>query len=111
MTVWTWVLVGLCAAGVLMALASLVPVVRLALRLRSRVNDLQNARLFTSIESLELQRKHLEQVAEDAAPLVQRAQTAVEQLRASAKESGYPQVHDALQSAGAEIADLLAALR
>jgi len=111
MTVWTWVLIGLCAVSVLLVLASVVTVLRLALRLRSRINDLQNARLFTSLEALELQRKHLEHVAEEAAPLAQRAQAAVEQLRASVKDSGYPEMRDALQSAGAEITALAQALR
>lgn len=107
----TWVLTGLCLAGLVLALASVVPVLRLALRLRSRVNALQHARLFTSLESLELQRKHLQHVAAQAAPLARRAQGAVAQLRASAHDSGYVQMRDALQTAGAEIDELIDTLR
>jgi hypothetical protein len=111
MSAWTWVLAGLCALSVLLVLASIIPVVRLALRLRSRVNTLKNARLFASAESLQLQTKRLQHVAREAAPLLQRAQAAVAQIRASAADSGYPVMRDALQSTGAEIDALLQALR
>jgi hypothetical protein len=111
MSVWTWVLIGLCAAGVLLALVSAVPVVRLALRLRERVKNLQNAQLFTSMEALELQRKRLEHAAREAAPLVKRAQATAEQLRAGAADSQYAQMRASLENAGAEITALFEALR
>jgi hypothetical protein len=111
MSAWTWVLIGLSAAGVLLALAPVIPLLRLALRLRSRMNHLQNARLFTSLESFDVQRKHFEHVAQEADSLAQRAQRAMEQLRASANESGYAQMQDALRSAGEELSQLLVALR
>jgi hypothetical protein len=111
MSAWTWVLIGLCAGGVLLALIPLVAVVRLALRLRSRVNNLQNARLFTALESLQLQRAHFESIAAQAAPLAQRAQRAVETIRASAATAAYADMRDSLRSAGADISELIAALR
>lgn len=111
MSAWTWVLIGLCAAGVLLPLVPLVTVIRLALRLRSRVNDLQNARLFTSLESLQLQRAHLESIAAQAAPLTQRAIAAAETIRASAAAAAYPEMRESLRDAGAEISGLIAALR
>lgn len=111
MSVWTWLLIGMCAAGVLLALASAVPVLRLALRIRTRVKNLQNARLLTSMEALQLQSKRLQHTAREAAPLAERAQVAVERIRASARDAGYVQMRDALQSAGAEITALLEALR
>lgn len=111
MSAWTWVLIGLCAAGVLLALAPAIPLVRLTLRVRSRVDELQRARLFTSLESLDVQGKHLEHLAREANSLAQRAQRAMAQIRASANESGYAQMQDALHSAGAEISQLLVALR
>lgn len=111
MSIWTWVSIGLCAAGAVLPLVSAVIVLIRALRLRSRVNDLQQSRLFTSMQALELQRAHLEHVAAEALPLAQRAQTAVAQIRASVNESGYSHMRDALQSAGAEISALTQALR
>ena len=111
MSAWTWVLIGLSVVGVLLPLVPLVTVIRLALRLRSRVNELQRARLFTSLESLNLQRAHLESIASQAAPLAQRAQAAVETIRASSVTSGYPVMREALRSAGAEITSLVDALR
>ena len=111
MSAWAWVLIGLSAAGVLLAIAPVIPLLRLTLRVRSRMNELQRARLFTSLESLDVQRKHLEHVAQQADALAKRAQHAVEQLRASANASDYTQMQDALQSAGAEISQLFVALR
>lgn len=111
MSSWTWVLIGLCAAGVLLPLVPLVSVLRLALRLRSRVNDLQNARLITSLESLQLQRARLESIAAQAAPLAQRAQAAAETIRTSPAAADYPEMRESLGAAGAEISGLITALR
>lgn len=111
MSAWTWVLVGLCALGIVLAVAPLFSVLRLALRLRSRLNDLQQARLFTSLESLNLQRAHLESVAAGAAPLAARAQAAIETIKSSAQTSGYLEMRDAMRTAGAEISSLLEELR
>lgn len=109
MSAWTWVLVGLCAAGVLFPIIPLVVVLRLALRLSSRVRDLQHSRLMTSIESLQLQRAHLESIAAKAAPLAQRSQAAIETIGSST--SGYLEVREALRSTGEEISELVTTLR
>lgn len=111
MSAWTWVLIGLCAAGVLLPVVPLVAVVRLALRLRARVNNLQNARLFASLESLQMQRAHLESIAAQAAPLAQRAQAAAQTLRTSAAAAAYPEMRESLRSAGAEISGLIEVLQ
>jgi len=111
MYLWTWVLTGLCLAGVLAGLAYVIPVIRLALRLRARVENLQHARLFTSAQALDLQRKRLEHTAREAAPLIARAQTAVETIRASASTAGVNDMRDAMRSAGAEISQTLTTLR
>ncbi|HKU67198.1 MAG TPA: hypothetical protein VJP85_05430 [Candidatus Baltobacteraceae bacterium] len=111
MSAWTWVLIGLCAAGVLLAIASCVPVIRLVLRLRSRVQNLQNARLFTSAQALQLQGNRLEHIAGKAAPEAARAKAAVETIRAGAATAGVPEISDALSAAGAQISQLIATLR
>ena len=111
MTLWTWVLVGLCALAVILALVPVYSVVRLTRRLRSRVDALQQARLFASLESLNLQRARLESIAAKAAPLAVRAQAAVASLKSSTQSSGLPEMRDAMQSAGAEIDSLAETLR
>lgn len=111
MSVWTWVLIGLCALGVILPLVPFLAVLRLALRLRSRLSDLQQARLFTSLESLKLQRAHLEATSARAAALAARAQAALTVIRGSAESSGYLQMRDAMQSAGSEIESLVETLR
>lgn len=111
MYAWTWVLTGLCLAGVLLGLAYAVPVIRLALRVRTRIENLQHSRLFTSAQALELQRKRLEHTAREAAPLAVRAQAAIEIIRTSPSAAGADAVRDALRSAGAEITALSETLR
>ena len=108
---WTWVLTGLCLAGVLLGLAYVIPVVRLLLRVRARVENLQHSRLLTSAQALELQRKRLEHTAREAAPFVVRAQTALEIIRTSPSAAGIGTMRDALRSAGAEITALSETLR
>ena len=111
MYAWTWVLTGLCLAGVLLGLAYVIPVIRLALRLRARIENLQHSRLFTSAQALELQRKRLEHTAREAAPVAARAQKAIETIRTSPSAAGVDGMRDALRSAGAEITALSEALR
>jgi hypothetical protein len=108
---WTWVLTGLCLAGVLLGVAYVLPVIRLTLRLRTRVENLQHARLFTSMQALELQRKRLEHTARSAAPLATRSQAAVQSIRTSAATAGFGEMREALRSAGAEISLLFTTLR
>jgi hypothetical protein len=111
MSLWSWVLVGLCAAGALLALGSVAPVLRLALRLKNRVNDMQHARLFTALESLKLQNARLENLSEQLPPLSKRAQEAIDELRSSTSSATYAEMTNALQSTGEEIKVLLEALR
>jgi hypothetical protein len=107
MYLWTWVLVGLCAAGALLALASVFFVIRPALRVRRRLDDLQHARLFISLESLELQNARLAKLASESAVLAQRGQRAVEQIAKSVNAPAYQEIGQALQSSGAEISALV----
>jgi hypothetical protein len=111
MNLWSWVLIGLCAAGALLALGSIVPVIRLSIRIRNRVNELQHARLFTALESLELQNARLQNLAEQLAPLTRRAQAAIGELRSSASRARYADISRALQAIGADIRELFQALR
>lgn len=111
MSVWTWVLIGLCAAGALLPLVSAIAVLRMALRLARRVDQLQHARLFTSIESLQLQSARLESIGKEAAPLAQRAQEAVQHIRSGLQDPAFIQMRNALQSSGAEIQSLVDSLR
>lgn len=111
MSAGTWVLTGLCVAGVILPLIGALIVLRLALRLRSRASRLQHARLFTSLESLQLQSNRLQLLAVRAAPLTRRAQAAIQTIASARSASGYPQMRDALQSAGAEISALISDLR
>jgi hypothetical protein len=111
MSAGTWVLTGFLVAGVLLPLIGALAVLRLVLRVRSRIAQMRHARLFTSLESLQLQNARLQLLLRRAAALASRAQAATETLRASTAASGYPQIRQALQSAGAEISALFTALR
>ena len=111
MSLWTWVLVGLVAAGVLLPLFPAVACLRSALRLRSRVAALQQSRLVTSLESMQLQAARLEGIAAQAPPLAARARTAVETIRQAGAPSRWMPMRDALRDSGAEISQLAADLR
>jgi hypothetical protein len=112
MSVWTWVLVGLCVVGALLAVTSLSIVAVQALKLRARVRELQNSRLFMSLESLQLQSARLSRLStQQVQPLTQRAQAAVSQMQACVQESGLPQARATLQETGAQISALLDELR
>ena len=111
MSAWTWVLIGLCAVGVLLALGSIVPVVIAALQVRAKLKSIQERPLFSAAQSLPLQGAHLGKAAADAQPLVQRAQAAVESIRYSAAHSGLPESRRAMEAAGSELNDLYNDLR
>jgi hypothetical protein len=111
MSVWTWVLIGLCAAGVLLALGSIVPVIFAALRLRAKLKSIQDRPVFTAAQLLPVQGAHLAKAAADARPLVERAQAAVESIRYSAEHSGYAESRRALEETGSELNDLFSDLR
>lgn len=111
MSAWTWALVGLAAAGVLLPLFPAVAILRSALHLRSRVAALQQSRLITSLESMQLQAARLESIAAQAPPLLARAKAAAETIRQSAAASRWTPMRDALGSAGEEISRLSIELR
>jgi hypothetical protein len=103
MSLWTSVLLALCAAGVLLALVSAIPVVLRLFRLRSRTKELLRARLFTSLQSLDVQAAHLSHTATEANALAKRAHSAIARIRSAPNEAGYGRVLEAMQSTGAEI--------
>jgi hypothetical protein len=73
MFVWTWVLLVLCLAGMLLALVSIVRLVPLALRLKRRAEALSESRLATSLAGLEIQGRRLSALQGDIEPLTARA--------------------------------------
>ncbi len=104
-------LTGLLIAGVLLPLIGAVVALRLLLRMRSRTEQLRRAQLFTSLESLQLQNARVQLLARRAAPVVQRAQNAIEMLRSAPATAGVPQMRDSLQTAGGEMSALFTELR
>jgi hypothetical protein len=111
MSAWTWVLAALCIVGALAALASLVPVVLTALRLRAKATDIKRRPLFLSLELLGIQQARLTKIARDARPVVQRAQSAVASIKESTRNSGLAESRDALERAGADLQALYDDLR
>lgn len=111
MSGWTWVLIGLGVAGVLLGAGSLVPVALEALKLRAHVRALSDSRLFMALQSMQIQMGRLSRLSAEAGPLVVRAQTAIASIRESAGEAAMPQVQSALNESGAEIAALAEDLR
>lgn len=111
MSAWLWVLVALSAAGVLLALASLIPVVTAALRLRAKLRDLQRRPLFLSLQSMQLQATRLTHTAAQAQPLIERGQAAIAAIGGSAAELQLPDAQRELRAVGAELQTLSGELR
>jgi len=111
MSFWTWVLIGLCAAGVALALMSLILVIRPALRLRAHLGELKNSPLFILTQSLQLQTNRLSHVAQKGTPLTNRAQAAVSSIQESIRTSGTDEARDAMEQSGAAVTALLDDLR
>lgn len=111
MSAWTWVLVGLCAAGALLALGSTIPVLLAVFRVRAKMQDMKRRPVFLALESLRVQGAHLSKTAADARPLVARAQTAATTIQLSLAESGAIESRLALERAGAGLHDLYDDLR
>jgi hypothetical protein len=107
MYVWMWALTGLCAAGALLALTSVLLLVRPALRIQGRLRNLRHARLFTSLESLEIQSARLEKLSREAAVLAERGQAAVTSIAQSANAPFHGEIAGSLRSSGEEISALL----
>lgn len=111
MSPWTWVLIGLCVAGVLLALGSVVPVVLGALRVKKKIDAIKQRPLFLSIDSLRVQASHLSHSAAQIKPLADRTQSAIASIRRSARESGVAESRSALELTGAELHELYEELR
>lgn len=111
MSAWTWVLVGLSAAGVLLAAGSVIAVVLQALRLRSKVAAVRTRPLFHSLESLQLQGSRLSRLAATVQPLAKRAQAAVSSIQESARILSLPQARVSLERTGEDVRELIEDLR
>lgn len=111
MFVWTWVLLVLCLAGVLLALVSIIRIVPLALRLKRRADALSESRLATSMAGLEIQGRRLSALQGEIEPLAVRANAAVAVAKTAVEDLKMPKAAAAMQDAGAEISGLFEDLR
>jgi biopolymer transport protein ExbB/TolQ len=111
MNLWTWVLIGLCAAALILMIVSIVPVITRALRLRSRLKDLKNSRLFVSLQSLQLQANRFSNSGKKLQNLSTRTARAADCVRTAATLSGIEEVRASLHRSGSEVQTLLEDLR
>jgi hypothetical protein len=107
MALWTWVLIGLCAAGVILSVAAVPPVIAAGLALSSRLKQLRSSQLALSIESLQLQTNRLSNIAHQAGAVGERAKFATSEVKVSAEISGVNDAKAAMRRAGASISELL----
>jgi hypothetical protein len=110
-TLGTWLLVGLCAAGFILAIAYVIPVFLAVKQLRARLEALKHSRLFVSAMSLQLQANRFSRIAERARAVAQRGSTAVASIETSVEEIRMPQAREAIGGAGAGIVELAEDLR
>lgn len=83
MTVWLWILIGLCAAGVLLPAVALLQALVSALRLQKRFDVLRESSFVTKLESLQIQLDRLSRTSQAIEELKRRADAALEQMRTS----------------------------
>lgn len=103
MDMWSWVLIGLCAAGALLALIGSVQTLVAGIRLNRRLTALRESPFVTKLESLQIQVDRLARNATDAQELERRLRVAVDSIRASAGKSGLDAVRDSWQSCSVEL--------
>lgn len=86
MTIWLWVLIALCAAGILLPLLGAVQTLFLAVRLFNRLDRLRESSFVTKLESLQIQLDRLSRNSEALTELKRRAEAAQELIRSSFRE-------------------------
>ena len=106
-----WVLVILSSAGLLLAVAGVLQVLRGMGRLSARLETLANSRLATSIAGLEIEGARLEAMSRRAAPLLKRGQAALAEIRQNARDLNPAPAREAMQQAGRDISALAQDLR
>ena len=103
MDVCSWILIALCAAGALLALAGSVQALIVGVRLEKRLAALRESAFVTKLESLQIQTDRLARDAADLQELERRLKIAVESIRDSFGKSGLDSVRDSWQSCAVEL--------
>ena len=111
MSAWTWLLIALSAAGVLLAVSSLAIVAVGALALRAKMQAMARRPLFLSLEGLQLQALRLAQLPDRTQPLTARAQTALVSIRESLEAFSMPRARRSLEPAVRDVKALSQDLR
>ena len=111
MSPWTWLLIGLSAAGLLLVLISIVLVVAQVFALRKKMNALSRRPVLLSLQSLKIQASRFGPMASDAKGLTTRATAAVGSIQADSQTLSMPAAREALDETGAELAQLRDDLR
>lgn len=108
MSVAQWVLVALCAAGLLLAVVSSVRVLIAAIRLNRRLAALDESPFVTKLESLQIQGARLGRTADDVGGLERRAKAAFESLRQTAE--GFDALRDSWRDCAVQVRAIVAEL-
>jgi len=111
MSPWTWVLIALSAAGVVLAFVSVALVALAFVRLKKRIDAIRRSQLFLSVKSLQIQGERLRRTAERGRAVTNRSALAAQTMRDSVEHSGVTQTKTALADAGSDMQRLFVALR
>lgn len=107
MSAWTWILIALCAAAVVLAVAGMLFTLLAALRVRRRIDDMQNNPLLLTLEMLQIQAARLSRTAAQAGPLIERMRLAIAEIRQAPANAGLTEAQASLRWTGAQIQALL----
>jgi hypothetical protein len=111
MSVWTWVLIGFCVCGVLLALGSLVPVALAALKLRAKIQELKSRPLVLMLPALQMQSRRFTRIGPQALPLLERAQIALASIPRNVQDERLHEAEDAVEETRRELIELVETLR
>ena len=86
MSIWLWILIGLCAAGMLLPIIASLQTLILAVRLQKRLNALRESSFVTKLESLQIQLDRFSRTTDSIEELKRRAERAQQLIRTSLRD-------------------------
>lgn len=103
MNLYLWILVGLVAAGLILALIPLPGFIGALMRVKRHTEALRQSQLLLSAQSLAIQSQRFSKYPADAQALVKRASAAIESARISADELRLERARESLADTGEEL--------
>ena len=106
-----WILLILCVLGIVLAMISVIPVIRSGLTVSRHLKSVKDAPLFRAAEPLQSALARLQSSAEQAKLLAARAQAVVASMQQDVRRSGIIQIIGGIRTASLAIRLIVHELR